>query len=169
MQRRIQTAKNGRQTGAGQDGARAAAYTAAMPPEMPQERDVHTSRLQLIWDVVMFQFKLVFDGVRDILLSPLSIAAGVLGLFAGGDDPARFFRRLLYLGHRTEVWINLFGRHRRGTSDQMVDGLRERVFTEAVANPWLSRTGSRLNDKLDRVNAARRPADPPSSDSSTEV
>lgn len=140
-----------------------------MPPEQPEKSDVHTSRLQLIWDVVLFQFKLVFDGLRDVLLSPLSIAAGILGLLAGGDDPARYFRRLLYLGHRTEVWINLFGRHRRGTSDEMVDGLRERVFTEANANPWLSRTGTRLNNKLDSVNAGRRPAEPPGSGPSTEA
>jgi len=140
-----------------------------MDPVEPPENRVHTSRLQLIWDVVLFQFKLVFDGLRDILLSPLSLAAGILGLLAGGDDPARYFRRLLYLGHRTEVWINLFGRHRRGTSDQMVDGLRERVFSEAAANPWLSRTGNRLNDKLDTVNGGRRPAEPAAPESSTDA
>lgn len=115
--------------------------------------EVHESRLQLIWDVLMFQFKLLADGARDVLLSPVSIGAALLGLIAGGDDPHRYFRQLLRLGRRSEVWINLFGRHRHGTSDAMVDPLRERVFEEARGNPWLSRAGSELNARLDRVNA----------------
>lgn len=115
--------------------------------------DVHTSRLQLVWDVVLFQFKLLFDGIRDILLIPLSIVAGVLGLVAGGDDPQQYFRQLLRLGRRTEVWLNLFGHPgRQGTSDGLIDPLRERVFTEAKHNPWISRAGTRLNETLDSVN-----------------
>ena len=118
---------------------------------------VHTSRLQLIWDVTLFQFKLAADGLRDVLLSPISIIMAILGLVAGGDDPHQYFRRLQRFGRRTEIWINLFGlhSHRRGTSDEMVDGIRERVFTEATSNPWLSRAAGRLNEKLDNVNASR--------------
>ncbi len=115
--------------------------------------DVHSSRLQLIWDVVLFQFKLAFDGLRDLLLSPISIATGIMGLVAGGDDPHQYFRRLLRFGRRSEAFINLFGGHRQGTSDELVDGLRDRVFTEAQGNPWLNRAGTRLNEKLDSVNA----------------
>jgi hypothetical protein len=120
------------------------------------DSDLNDSRLQLIWDVLLFQAKLVADGLRDVLLSPLSIVAGILGLVAGGDDPHQYFRRLLRLGRRSEVWINLFGRHRRGTSDAMIDPLRERVFEEARDNPWLNRAGTELNARLDRVNAPSR-------------
>jgi hypothetical protein len=119
---------------------------------------LHTSRLQLIWDVVLFQFKLLLDGLRDLLLSPLSIIAAFVGLVAGGDDPQRYFRRLLYLGRRSEMWLNLFGfRKHKNTSDEMVAGLRERVFTEARANPWVSRAGKRLNERLDSINANHPP------------
>ena len=129
-------------------------------PSEEEEHDVHASRLQLVWDVLLFQAKLVADGLRDLLLSPISIIAGILGLIAGGDDPHQYFRRLLRLGRRTEVWINLFGRHRRGTSDAMIDPLRERVFEQARENPWVNRAGSELNARLDRVNAPpRRPTD----------
>ena len=47
------------------------------------------SRLQLIWDVFVFQFKLIADGLRDVLLSPVSIISAVLGLLTGGDQPDR--------------------------------------------------------------------------------
>jgi hypothetical protein len=45
----------------------------------------------------------------------------------------------------------------------MVAALRERVFTEAATNPWLSRAGSRLNETLDSVNAPRAGPKPPES------
>lgn len=126
--------------------------------------ELHTTRLQLVWDVVLFQFKLAADGLRDLLLSPVSIAAGLFGLIAGGDDPHRYFHRLLRFGRRSEGWINLFGGHGQGTSDELVDGLRQRVFTEATTNPWLRAAGTHLNERLD---SARPPAErpPPDNDS----
>ncbi len=128
----------------------------APDPEAPELQRHHTSRLQLVWDVLVFQFKLAFDGLRDLLLSPLSIIAAVMGLLAGGDDPYRYFRRLLRFGRRSELWINLFGHRRRGgTSDDVVEPLRERVFEEARSNPWLSQAGAHLNRRLDAMNASR--------------
>jgi hypothetical protein len=120
--------------------------------------DLHTSRLQLVWDVLLFQFKLAFDGLRDLLLVPLSIGAAILGLVAGGNDPQQYFRRLLHLGRRSEMWLNLFGyRKHKNTSDELVAGLRERVFTEARDNPWVSRAGTRLNERLDSLSGVKKP------------
>ncbi len=118
-------------------------------PESQEGRE--TSRLKLVLDVLVFQFKLAADGLRDVLLSPLSLISAVMGLIAGGDDPHRYFRDLKRLGRRTEVWINLFGHHSRGTSDDLIDPLRQRVMTEAQSNPWLSRAGGELNKQLDSV------------------
>jgi len=114
--------------------------------------DRNTSRLQLLLDVVVFQFKLAADGLRDLVLMPLAILSALMGLVAGGDDPHRYFRDVLRLGRRTEVWINLFGRRTHsGTSDELISPIRDRVMSEARSNPWLSRTGEELNRKLDRV------------------
>lgn len=126
--------------------------------------DAHASRLQLLWDVTIFQFKLLFDGLRDLLLSPLSIISAIIGLLAGGDEPDRYFKQLLRLGRRSEIWLNLFA-HRRhsGTADELVGGLRERVLEEARENPWISKTGAKINRKLDDVNSAvakRNPSKP---------
>lgn len=119
----------------------------------PEER--HVSRLELTWDVVVFQFKLVFDGIRDILLVPLSILSGILGLVAGGDEPDRYFKRVLRFGRKTEAWLNLFGHRRHGeTSDKMIRPLHDKVLAGARANPWLTKAGAQLNRGLDTVNAS---------------
>jgi len=115
----------------------------------------HLSRLQLLTDVVVFQAKLLVDSLRDVLLSPLSIVAAVVGLLTGGDQPERYFQKVIRFGRRTEVWINLFGEHDGpGTSDHLVDPLRSKVIDQAQANPWISRAGTHLNRQLDEVNSA---------------
>jgi hypothetical protein len=116
--------------------------------------DDHNSRLHLVWDVTVFQFKLAADGLRDLLLSsPLSIIAAILGLVRGGDAPDRYFRSLQRLGRRTDLWINLFGTHSRaGTSDELIRPLKDRVMSEAQANPILRKAGTRISKTLDGVN-----------------
>jgi len=142
-----------------------------MTPDEPPSDDpipatgTHISRLQMLTDVLLFQFKLVIDGLRDLLLSPLSIVAAVAGLIAGGEHPDRYFRKVIRFGRRTEVWINLFGEHGGpGTADHLVDPLRARVMDEARENAWLSRAGTSLNKRLDGVNAAFAAKDPRSGD-----
>jgi len=118
-----------------------------------------SSRVQLLWDVIVFQFKLAADGLRDLFLSPLSIISALFGMVAGGDQPDRYFRSVLRFGRRSEVWINLFG-HRKhaGTSDEFIAPLKDKVMAEAERRPWVGRVGSDLNRRLDDVNAniARR-------------
>ena len=64
---------------------------------------------QVLRDVLVFQFKLVLDGVRDVLLSPISVGAAIYGLIFSPDNPGIYFNRLLKFGRKTDVWINLFG------------------------------------------------------------
>ncbi len=119
----------------------------------PTSESRETSRLHLLWDVFAFQFKLAADGLRDLLLSPISIVAAIMGLIVGGDDPYRYFRELLRLGRRSEIWLNLFGtRKHEGTSDDLIAPLKERVLAEAQYNPWISKAGAELNKTLDTVS-----------------
>ncbi|MCG8380387.1 MAG: hypothetical protein MI865_13060, partial [Proteobacteria bacterium] len=68
-------------------------------PEESVEQQVefdHThSRWQLFRDVMSFQFKLLMDGLRDVLLSPISITAALVGVFTDSKDPGKYFYRLL--------------------------------------------------------------------------
>lgn len=126
--------------------------------DLSAESDRDKTRLQLMLDVLVFQFKLAADGLRDVLLSPLSIIAAVMGLIAGGDDPYRYFRDLLRFGRRTEVWINLFGyRRHAGTSDDLIAPIKDRVMNEAQSNPWISKAGGELNRTLDSMGDRIKP------------
>ena len=66
-------------------------------------------RWALVWDVLVFQVKLGLDALRDVVLSPLSFGALILGLVLARDNPYRYFERLLRLGRTSEHVINLFG------------------------------------------------------------
>ena len=70
--------------------------------------DRYTSRLLLLHDVLVFQFKLALDGLRDVFLSPISLLVALLGVLIGRCDPGKYFRRLLELGYTSDRWINLF-------------------------------------------------------------
>jgi hypothetical protein len=83
---------------------------AALPDsEEHQSGPDEIDRWTLMRDVFVFQGKLLLDGLRDLILSPLSIGAAIIALIVGGERPGRHFYDLLYMGKRTEKWINLFG------------------------------------------------------------
>ena len=68
----------------------------------------HVSRWTLIRDIAVLQFKLVVDGLRDLILVPVSLIAGLVTLIKG-DEHTNEFYDLLRLGKKSERWINLFG------------------------------------------------------------
>ena len=63
---------------------------------------------QLFRDVIVFQVKLAADGLRDLLLSPVSIVSALVGMVLAPADPQKYFRRLMQFGHKTDRMINLF-------------------------------------------------------------
>lgn len=78
------------------------------------EERVVTTRAGLVRRVIVFQLKLMVDGLRDVVLVPMAFVAGIVGLLRGGDDPQREFRIVIELGLRSERWIDLFGQHEEG-------------------------------------------------------
>jgi len=90
-------------------------------------------RWELIRDLVVFQVKLGLDAFRDLVFSPLSIAAAVIDLITGGEHPGRLFYSVLAAGGRTEGWINLFGApnrtggHELAANSRTVDSLIRQV------------------------------------------
>lgn len=86
----------------------------------------HAALLRL---VVAFQFKLFADGLRDVLLSPVSIGSAILGAITRPNDPTFYFRRLMAFGLKSDRWINLFGAHGQKTGERTSDELLQNVET----------------------------------------
>lgn len=81
---------------------------------MEAEQNSHTGdpmpdRWTLIRDILVLQVKLVVDGLRDVILVPISLLIGIISLVQAGDSSDSKFYELLRLGRRSERWINLFG------------------------------------------------------------
>jgi hypothetical protein len=81
---------------------------------MQQETNTSTEpvavdRWTLIRDIAVFQMKLIVDGLRDLILLPISLVTGLISLLKGGTELGSEFYDLLRVGRRSEHWINLFG------------------------------------------------------------
>ena len=63
----------------------------------------------LIGLLITFQFKLAMDGLRDLLLSPVSIGFVLYGILVQREQPDKYFRRLMRFGRDSDHFINLFG------------------------------------------------------------
>jgi len=120
-------------------------------------------RWTLMRDLLVFQGKLLLDGLRDLILSPVSIIAAVIALAVGGERPGRQFYDLLYMGKRSEKWINLFGatdhvappafhREEAESVDALVDRL-EQVARRQYEKGGLTKNAKQAVDKaLDAVD-----------------
>jgi hypothetical protein len=93
----------------------------------------------LVRDSLVFQFKLLVDGTRDLLLVPVSLIATVVSLVAGPGKHGLDFYSVLRFGKRTEHWIDLFGAAERdeaedsrpGSLDAIVDELEAQILDGA--------------------------------------
>lgn len=79
-------------------------------------------RGRMVRRVLLFQLKLMADAARDVVMSPLSIAAGLLGLVSPRAHCEFYFDRLMRFGRDTDQWINLFD-HRRTDGAGAADSL----------------------------------------------
>ena len=84
------------------------------------------TRRQIVRSVFVFQYKLFIDAAKDLLLSPLSLAAGLVDLIRPAPPSRMLFPALMRQGRRAERAINLFGR-KRATSEWTVDQLMEQM------------------------------------------
>lgn len=115
----------------------------------------------LIRDAVVFQFKLVVDGFRDLVLIPASFIAALMSLAGSRDGrPGPQFYRLLGVGKQSERWIDLFAAHRRfqgdaGADDEKldsnIDDIVHRVESFVVDE---YRRGGVTKQAKDRIDAA---------------
>lgn len=121
--------------------------------------DAQVTRAELALAVARFQLKLLLDGMRDILLSPVSIVAALMGILS--NDPARdrAFRRVMIWGRKSEDWINLFGYRKGAQSDELLQPLEQRVLNEVRGDGLVGRASRGLDNALNK--RANNPDNPP--------
>lgn len=130
-----------------------------------------TDRWSLIRDIAVFQMKLIVDGLRDLILVPISLGVGLYSLIKGGNEPGTEFYDLLRVGRRSEHWINLFGAAAHSGApgaldklfpsddiDEMVSRLESFVVDEYAKGGVTAQAKKRLDQALNRLNevASRR-------------
>ena len=126
-------------------------------------------RWMLIRDVAVFQVKLLVDGLRDVLLVPISLVAGIVSLINGGASAGSDFYDLLRMGRRSERWINLFGAaaHYHGPPsdeekfvvediDKMVSRVEAFVVDEYRKGGVTAQAKHRLDHALDLIHSKTR-------------
>lgn len=128
----------------------------------------HLSRATLVRDVAVLQVKLFVDGLRDLLLVPVSIAAGIVSILKAGDQPGTAFYDLLHYGRRTEKMIDLFGAadRVRGAAaesdeslpniDDMMTQVESFVIDEYRSGGITAEAKRRIESILQRVQNATR-------------
>jgi hypothetical protein len=65
-------------------------------------------RWRLIRDLTVFQIKLLIDGLKDLVLGPLSLVAGIVDLARGTPPATGLFHGLLRAGAQFDRWVGLF-------------------------------------------------------------
>jgi len=84
---------------------------------------IEATRKVTFRDFLIFQLKLVVDGLKDFALFQLAIGAVVLDMFSGGGRRPRLFYSVLRLSERFDLWLNLNGAMERLESGDSSDGL----------------------------------------------
>lgn len=139
--------------------------------EEPNNLGTEHSRSELARDALLLQGKLLLDGLRDLVLVPISIVAALIDLASREQPAGRRFYSVVQLGRRSEHWINLFGaadrsphenRWDHGEESVRLDDLVEqveKVVKDQYAEGGVSGSAKRaLNKALDVLheNAARK-------------
>ncbi|MGH7446051.1 MAG: hypothetical protein ACRELT_00730, partial [Longimicrobiales bacterium] len=75
----------------------------------------------LLRDLLIFQVKLLLDGMKDVVLMPVTIVAAAIDIVFPGRRPGHRFYMVMALGERFDRWLNLFSASDR--ADASRDGL----------------------------------------------
>ncbi len=101
----------------------------------------------LIRDIGVLQVKLIIDGLRDLILVPASLIAGIVSLVrTEGGKPGPEFYVLVGVGKQSEGWINLFGALRNAPPEVVPPP----HFGEADMDELISRVENFVVDEYQR-------------------
>ena len=131
---------------------------------------VNADNWTLIRDVGVLQVKLLVDGLRDLVLLPASLIAGVISLLNSKDGkPGSQFYELIAVGKQSESWINLFGALKNAPKgihtdvnfgnadiDDIVSRVETFVVDEYQRGGVTKQARDRMKQALDAMHRARK-------------
>ncbi len=137
--------------------------------DSPPEHSTRQRGFELARDLLGFQLKLLIDALRDLVTSPIALAAALLDLLLIRQQSPRHFRSVLRLGKRSEDWIDLWSSaYDEHTRPENVDAVLDSV-QQLLRDPRLGARKARvLRRWAERQMRQRRVAAPPSSDARPE-
>ena len=131
--------------------------------------ELRQSRIGLIRAVALLTVKLLIGAGRDIVLTPVVLAAAAIDFVLMKKQPPRFFRRLLRFGQWSDEWIDTWS-HGREPHEQAprenVEALLARV-EDVVRDPkqgarqarvlkrWAERQVARARQRIGNEGAAK--------------
>ena len=135
-----------------------------------EQEQLPSEHWTLVRDVAVLQAKLIVDGLRDLVLVPASIIAGIASLASSTEGrPGTQFYQLLGLGKQSERWINLFGALENAPPDleqmepfpeadmdELVGKLETFVRDEESRGTVTNQARERLEKVLSAINRGRR-------------
>ena len=125
-----------------------------------EKTDDGRDRWALIRDIAVLQVKLIVDGLRDLILVPISLVAGIVSLAKSNTGSDSEFYDLLRLGKKSERWINLFGAADQlpvsahdyvNFPDEDIDALVSRVESFVVDEYRKGGVTKQAKERLDRA------------------
>ncbi|MEO0574843.1 MAG: hypothetical protein AAF004_05220, partial [Pseudomonadota bacterium] len=98
-----------------------------------ETEETNIAKSAMLRDAIVFQIKLLIDGVRDLVLIPVSLIGTVVSLLHPGKHAGRAFYSIVEAGRESEKLINLFEAANRVLPDEEksersdLDGLVDQV------------------------------------------
>jgi hypothetical protein len=126
-----------------------------------------STRWELIRDLLAFQLKLAADALRDFVISPIALVAGVIDLVRGGARTGELFQAVLAAGRRSERIINLFGEEslaegEKSSIDALVGRFEKLVVEQYEKGGVTASAKAAIDRSLDAIEQLhRKPPGPP--------
>ncbi len=109
------------------------------------------NRASAIRRLIVFQFKLLLDAIRDITLSPVSLILSVIDIANGRYGKDTYFEKLMEFGRVTESKINLFEQNEsEPDAVESMLGQVESVIVKEYKDKQLSQKTYRAIEKIIR-------------------
>lgn len=99
--------------------------------DIPEDSKAEVTVPRALRHLLAFQIKLLADALRDLLLSPISLAVFALDVVRKPSLEDSLYLKLMLLGRRSDRLINLFDEHKDAghfTVDQALEELEQLVL-----------------------------------------